>query len=62
VPEPTFFAEDQETEEWQELKLHNKGHKPLLTDIKNDPKKDDQHKQEQLCFSFLDKDSDYEAC
>ncbi len=54
VPEPFFSAESQEQDEWQELKIHSKGHK-------KDEKSAVQQKQEQLSFPFLDKKEGSEA-
>lgn len=62
IPEPVFFDEEQKTEEsWQELKIHSKGYKPVLDNIEKPFQNVSEHKQEQLCFPFVENKPQSEA-
>ena len=60
-PEPQFYDETENEEQWQELKLHSKGEQNISGNNKVEPKTRETQKTEQLSFSFDEKKSDSEA-
>ena len=63
IPEPQFFDPAEEnSDEWQELKIHSKGPKSVSIDKQTNQKPVDAHKQEQLCFDFSNEKPNSEAC